>query len=166
MLTWHIRAFAMRVQEARASQDSWVERALSFIRALVPWTLVDLARFGSLTIGWGLSDSDLDVAVLIPPRAPLTGNALLEHLLRSLRAATAGMDDRVSKILDARGGLFTKLPRNPSLYVGYLISPACFSCLGFSFFRCLVVLIFRKEHHRIPVRGPDHRLDLGLAWQA
>jgi hypothetical protein len=133
LLTWHIRVFDTRVREARASQDSWAEHALSFIRALVPWTPVDLARFGSLTIGRGLSDSDLDVAVLIPPRAPLIGNALLEHLLRSLRAATAGVDDRVSKIVDARGGLFTNPSRNPSLYVGYLMSPACFSCRGFSF---------------------------------
>jgi hypothetical protein len=115
LLTQHIRVFDTRVQEARASQDSWAERALSFIRALVPWMPVDLARFGSLTIGWGLSDSDLDVAVLIPPRALRTGGALLEHLFCSLQAATAGGDDRVSKIVDARGGLFTNPSRNPRL---------------------------------------------------
>ena len=102
-LSGHIRAFAARVREARVDQEQWVERCLAFIKPMVPWEPAELARFGSLTNGWGLPDSDLDVAVVMPRHAGVSGNGLLEHLLEALRVATARGDRRVSKIVDARG---------------------------------------------------------------
>ena len=113
LLTRHIHEFTQRLWEARPAQQAWVGRALGFLENLVPWKPKVFERFGSLTIGWGLPNSDLDVALSIPPRAPLNGNAFLEHALSYLRAATARGDTRLSKVRDARGDQIAQFPSHP-----------------------------------------------------
>ena len=115
-LSQHMGSFHRRVAATRAAQREWADRVEAYLRTLVPWEPAIFDRFGSLVIGWCLPDSDLDICLILPQRAPLNGNAFLLHAFHALKAAaataagspaaagTAAGHAPVSRVIDARGG--------------------------------------------------------------
>ena len=104
-----IQAFWERAAARKPEQDAWQRRVRSFVAALIPWPWPVLEQFGSLFIGLGLPDSDMDLCIEVPLRNHLPGDSLLKHL-GSILEKRAHEGNQVSRVLDASGDFFKYLP--------------------------------------------------------